>query len=96
MNQYLDLFAIHPARHFRINPRKFAYASILPKIKSTSHENLTALVAVLGVGAKRLKIDPSIRDLMDGNPQTNLDLPSARADRLDLLWHIQMAFQDDE
>jgi len=93
-NQYLDFFAIHPATHLRINPQEFAYATVLPKLKRTSHENLMALVAMLGTCAERVLLDPSIRDLMDGNPRTNLDLPSPRAYEFYLLWNVQMSFRE--
>ena len=90
---YLDLFAIRPPRHFRISHRGFAFAGILKKVCLTSHLNLVALVGLCRENARRLVMDPSIRDLLDGNPSTCLNLGSPRAYELYLLWHIQMAFK---
>jgi len=92
-NQYIDFFAIHPAMHLRIDPMRFAFAGVLGKPAVSRHENICALVRGMIGKAPRVVLDPSIDDLLDGNPQTNLDLPSKRAYGLYLLWHIQMAFR---
>lgn len=90
---YLDLFVIRPPRHFRIAHRRFAFAGILKKVSPTSHLNLVALVGLFRGHAPGLVMDPSIRDLLDGNPATSLKLSSPRAYELYLLWHIQTTFR---
>jgi len=89
---YLDLFAVEPAHHVRLNAATFNFIQTGMKMKPTSILNLAQFAATLSARCQHAQIDPSIRHILDGNPQTNLTCKSLDAYQDYLDWRIQLLY----
>jgi len=91
-NHFLDIFAIEPAHHLRLNASKFNFTQTGMKLEPTSIANLTRLIKHFVVRCDHALIDASIRHILDGAPHTNLQIGSPAQYDAYLSWRVQILY----
>lgn len=89
---YLDVCAIEPATHCRIEAGQFGFLSFGLAVATTSFLNLARLTAWIASIAGEAYVDKSIRYVIDGDPKTNPRAPSLQAYENYVFWATQMAY----
>jgi hypothetical protein len=89
---YLDICAIEPTSHCRIDAGKFNFRNFGLGIAPTRFENFAKLAGWLKSIAEQAYIDKSIQWVLDGDPKTNLKAPSLEAYENHIFWATQMAY----
>jgi len=93
---FLDIFAVEPAHHLRLNASTFNFIQTGLEMQATSIANLTRFIKHFAVHCSRAQIDPSIRHILDGSPHTNLKLGSPAQYDAYLSWRIQLLYHPEE
>ncbi len=91
----LDIFAVEPACHLRLNASTFNFLQTGMKMQPTSIANLTEFIKYLALRCGQAHVDPSIRHILDGNPLTNLRFNSAEQYDAYLFWRIQLLYHPE-
>jgi len=76
---YLDICAIEPTSHCRIEAGQFNFLRFGLGVARTQFQNLVKLVGWIKSIATEAYIDKSIRWVLDGDPKTNLRMPCLEA-----------------
>ncbi len=88
----LDLFAVEPAHHLRIEADRFSFARTGLPMQPTRILNLIALIKCFSARCSEAFVDPGIRYILDGNPRSNLRFQSIQQYRAYLDWRVQMLY----
>ena len=88
----LDLFAVEPAQHIRLNASTFNFVQTGLKMQPTSIANLAQFITHLAPHCTQAFVDPSIRRILDGNPFTNVKFDSPGQYDAYLSWRIQVLY----
>jgi hypothetical protein len=92
----LDLFAVEPAHHLRLNAGTFNFSQTGLEVQPTSILNLGAFIRALASLCHDAAADPSIRHILDGNPHTNLRFNSPDQYDTYLAWRVQLLYHPEE
>jgi hypothetical protein len=92
---FLDLFAVEPAHHIRLDANTFNFYQTGLKMQPTSVMNLCRFIQALAPRCTEAQIDPSIRYILDGNPLTNLRCNSPAQYDAYLDWRIQLLYHPE-
>ena len=92
----LDIFAVEPAHHLRLNASTFNFALTGLDMQPSSIANLTFFIKHFGAKCGQAHIDPSIRHILDGSPHTNLKCNSPEQYDAYLSWRIQLLYHPDK
>ncbi len=88
----LDLFAVEPAHHLRIEADRFSFARTGLPMQPTRILNLIALIKAISARCTEAFADPGIRYILDGNPRSNLRFQSIEQYHAYLEWRVQMLY----
>ncbi len=91
----LDIYAVEPAHHLRLNASTFNFYETGLEMQPTSIANLAQFIEHFAVKCGRAHIDPSIKHILDGNPQTNLTFNSPDQYDAYLSWRIQLLYNPE-
>ena len=94
-DHFLDLFAVEPAHHIRLNASTFNFIQTGMKMQPTSVMNLCEFIKSLGPRCTDALIDPSVVHILDGNPLTNLKCNSPAHYDAYLEWRIQLIYHPE-
>ncbi|MFH1731945.1 MAG: hypothetical protein ABIF82_09900 [Planctomycetota bacterium] len=94
-DHFLDIFAIEPAHHLRLNASKFNFTQTGMKLQPTSIANLTRFIKHFVVRCDHALIDASIRHILDGSPQTNLTFNHPAQYDAYLSWRVQLLYNPE-
>ena len=89
---YLDICAIEPTAHCRIAMDTFAFRSFGLGLAPTKFQNFANLAGWVKSIATQAFVDKSIMLVLDGDPKTNLNVPSMKAYDNYIFWATQMAY----
>ncbi len=91
-DHFLDIFAIEPAHHLRLNASTFNFVQTGLDMQPSSIANLTFFITHFVPLCDQAHIDPSIRHILDGSPHTNLKCSSPAQYDGYLSWRIQLLY----
>jgi len=91
----LDIFAVEPAHRLRLNASTFNFVQTGLEMQPTSIANLAQFVERLGARCEEAAIDPGVRFILDGNPQTNLRFVGLERYETYLLWRTQLLYHPE-
>jgi len=91
-DHFLDLFAVEPAHHLRLNAGTFNFPLTGMELQPSSVANLTQFIRHLAPLCGSALVDPSVRHILDGNPLTNLRFDSPGKYEAYLSWRIQLLY----
>lgn len=92
---YLDIFAVEPAHHVRLNAGTFNFYQTGMKMQLTSITNLCEFIKNFVARCEQAFVDPSIRHVLDGNPQTNVKFNGAKEYDAYLYWRVQILYHPE-
>ncbi|MFO7898630.1 MAG: hypothetical protein R6V58_06180, partial [Planctomycetota bacterium] len=88
----LDLFAVEPAHHLRLDASRFNFIQTGLAMQPTSVLNLIEVIKRLAPRCSQAFADPSIRHILDGNPLSNLRFNSPDQYDAYLDWRVQVLY----
>jgi hypothetical protein len=94
-DHFLDIFAVEPAHHLRLNATTFNFVQTGLDVQPTSFANLAQFIKHFAVHCSQARIDPSIRHILDGSPHTNLKCGSPAQYDAYLSWRIQLLYNPE-
>ena len=92
---FLDLFAVEPARHLRLNAGTFNFVQTGLKMEPTSIANLRRFIEAFVPRCDQAIIDPSVRHVLDGSPQTDLRCDGLEQYDAYLAWRVQLLYHPE-
>ena len=96
LDHYLDIFAVEPAHHLRLNAGTFNFTQTGMKLQLTSPANLAEFVKYFAPLCEHADLDVSIRWILDDDPRTGLRFNSLAQYEAYLHWRVQMVYHADE
>ena len=94
-DHFLDIFAIEPAHHLRLNASDFNFTQTGMKVQPTSIANLTRFIKHFVVRCDHALIDASIRHILDGSPHTNVTFNNPAQYDAYLSWRLQLLYHPE-
>ena len=88
----LDLFAVNPAHHIRLNAKTFNFTQTGLPLQMSSLLNLTEFIKRLGPLCESAAIDLSVKHILDGDPLTNLRFKSLERYEAYVFWRVQLLY----
>ncbi|MFW6108094.1 MAG: hypothetical protein ACOC70_02720 [bacterium] len=92
----LDLFAVEPAHHLRLDATRFNFIQTGLTMQPTSVLNLIEVIKRLAPRCSRAFADPSIHHILDGNPLSNLRFTSPDQYDAYLDWRVQVLYHPQD
>ena len=91
----LDFFAVEPGHHLRLNASTFNFTQTGLDVQLSSLANLAHFIKNFAPRCEQAFVDPSIRHVLDGTPQTNLKFNTLGQYDAYLSWRIQLLYRPD-